>query len=435
MLTVIRATWPLLFGVLLLQLSHGLMGTLLGVRANLESFSTTTTGIVMSGFYLGILAGSVLTQRLVIRVGHVRVFAGLVSLASSSVLVFAILVDPFSWFAMRFLTGFCVSGATIVAESWLNSSASNERRGELLSVYMLVVYGGLALGQFLINIGDPQGFEIFIIASILVSIAIVPMLLTATQVPVVTTPGTLGLMGLFRFSPLAAVGIVGCGLTQGALFGIGPVYADIVGFSVKGISVFMALTIVGGMLFQWPIGRLSDRLDRRLVLTVLSLLAACSAIIAGLLSTGPSTALLMMFALVGGLCIPLYSLCISHANDYLSPEEMVAASGALVMGYGIGACFGPSIGAGLMQFVGPVGLPLWFAIINGSVGVFAVYRMTQRQSVPLDEQGSYMAVPATSTVATGMAQETAAERSVDDDSQGSHEPGDINAVVQASTPA
>ncbi|MEO1019547.1 MAG: MFS transporter [Pseudomonadota bacterium] len=413
MLTVIRAAWPLLFGVLLLQLSHGLMGTLLGVRANIENFSTTTTGIVMSGFYLGILAGSMLTRHLAVRVGHVRVFAGLVSLASSSVLIFAILVDPFSWFAMRFLTGFCIAGATIVAESWLNSSASNEHRGELLSVYMLVVTGGMALGQFLINIGDPSGFQIFVLASILVSIAIVPMLLTASPVPMVTTSGKLGLKGLFRFSPLATVGIIGCGLSQGPLFAIGPVYAGLVGFSVGQISVFMALLIAGGMLFQWPIGRISDRLDRRQVLTVLSLLAAGTAAFVGFYGDAPTLTLQLLFFLLGGLCIPLYSLCISYVNDYLNADEIVAASGALVMGYGVGAIAGPSIAAALMQWMGPAGLPFWLVAVNGSVGAFAIYRMTQRDSVPLDEQGSYVPIPATSAIAANMAQETASEPAID----------------------
>ena len=206
--------------------------------------------------------------------GHVRVFAALLSLGSTTILVQAMFVDPVTWFLMRLLTGYCFAGAFIVAESWLNGSASNENRGQLLSLYMVVQMGGMAAGQFLLNLADPGGFDLFILVSVLVSVAAVPMLLTAVAAPVVTRRGDIGLLALYRLSPLGVVGIAGVGVATSSLFSMGPVYASEEGLSVAAISTFMAAVIMGGVVFQIPVGRLSDRLDRRWVIAAVALLAA-----------------------------------------------------------------------------------------------------------------------------------------------------------------
>lgn len=407
MLAALRQTWALMLGIALLMLGHGLQGTLLGLRANLEAFQPATTGIVMSGYYVGLLVGSLRVPMLVARVGHVRVFAALLSLGSTAILFQAMFVEPVAWFLMRFLTGYCFAGAFIVAESWLNGSATNETRGSLLSLYMVVQMGFMAGGQFLLNLADPRGFDLFILVSVLISVAAVPMLLTAVAAPTVTTPRRMGLLGLYRLSPLGVVGIAGIGAANSGLFAMGPVFADQEGLSVAAISVFMAAVILGGVLFQVPIGRLSDRVDRRWVIAAAALLTAVVALPPVLFPGLPAWTLFPGFFLLGGLSLPLYAVCVAHTNDYLSPEQMVGASSALILAYGIGAAAGPTVTAFVMQLLGPPGYPIVQAVLHNTIGLFALYRMTRRAAAPYEERSVYMTLPTPSPVATSLAQEEA----------------------------
>lgn len=405
MLSLIRGTWALLLGVALLMLGHGLQGTLLGVRANLAQFSTAATGVVMSGYYVGLLLGSFSAPGLVVRVGHVRVFAALLSLASAAVLFHALFVQPVAWFLMRLVTGYCFAGAFIVAESWLNGAASNATRGRMLSIYMVVQMGGLAVGQFLLNLADPGGFALFVLVSVLISVAAVPMLLTATATPPVTSPRDIGLMELYRLSPLGVVGIMGLGLAQGGLYAMGPVYAADQQLSLAAISTFMAAIVLGGVAFQIPIGRLSDRLDRRWVIAAVALLTALAALPYARAEAVTPPLLFAGFFVVGGLTLPLYAVCVAHTNDFLSPEQMVGASGALILAYGLGAALGPTLTAAAMQLVGPSGYPLALAVVHAAVGAFALYRMTRRPTVPAEERGAFVPLPNPSPVVTPLAQE------------------------------
>jgi MFS family permease len=407
MLGILRYTWALLLGIALLMLGHGLQGTLLGVRANLAGFSTAVTGLVMSGYYLGMLIGAFRAPVLVARVGHVRVFAALLSLASAAVLFHALFVEPVAWFLMRLLTGYCFAGAFIVAESWLNGAASNATRGRILSLYMVVQLGGLAAGQFLLNLADPGGFALFVLVSVLISVAAVPMLLTASAAPVVASPRDFGLLDLYRLSPLGVVGIVGVGMGQGGLFGMGSVFAAELGLSLPSISTFMAAIVAGGVVFQVPLGRLSDRVDRRWVITIVALLTSFAALPFALRTGWSPAALFAGFFVIGGLTLPLYALCVAHTNDFLSPEQMVGASGALILGYGVGASAGPTVAAAVMQGVGPTGLALFILVVHAGVGLFALFRMTRRAPAPVEERGAFVPLPSQpSPVATSLAQET-----------------------------
>jgi MFS family permease len=405
--SILRQTWALLIGIAILMLGHGLQGTLLGLRANLEAFPAAVTGLVMSGYYIGLLVGSLRVPKLVARVGHVRVFAALLSLGSTAILFHALFVEPVAWFFMRLLTGYCFAGAFIVAESWLNGSASNETRGRLLSLYMVVQMGGMAAGQFLLNLADPRGFDLFILISVLISIAAVPMLLTAVATPPVTSPRDIGLRGLYRISPLGVVGIVGVGVAHSGLYSMAPVFANDVGLSVAAISTFVACVITGGVVFQVPIGRVSDVLDRRWVITAVALLTAIAALPPALYTDLPTYTLFPGFFLVGGLSLPLYALCVAHTNDFLSPEQMVGASSALILAYGLGAAVGPTLTALTMQALGPLGFPLFLAVVHAAIGLFALYRMTRRSTVPAEERATYMVLPTPSPVVTSLAQESA----------------------------
>ncbi len=387
MLRVIASAWALLLGMGLMMLGNGLQGSLLGLRALGEGFGTTVTGLVMSSFYLGFLAGSTLAPRIVKNVGHVRVFSALASLASAAILVHLAAVEPLTWSAMRFVTGFAYAGLYVVAESWLNDRATNETRGQLLSVYTVVLFSGMALGQLLLNAADPLGPSLFLLTSVIISLALVPIALTAGPTPTFETTAKIGIRELYRLSPLGVLGATATGMAHGVLFGMGAVYGDRIGLSVTEISIFMAAAMGGGIIAQWPIGRLSDRFDRRRVITVVALLAAIFAILAALAAGHSRVGLLALTFLFGAMTLPIYSLCIAHTNDHLEPAQMVPASGTLVLVGGIGACFGPSLAAGIMGLVGPAGFFVFLGLIHAAIGAFTVYRMSQRAGMPVAEQG------------------------------------------------
>ncbi len=409
MVAAVASVWALLLGMALLMVGNGLQGTLLGVRASLEGFPTTVTGLLMSGYYVGFLAGSTLAPRLVARVGHIRVFGALASLAATAILVHALLVLPVPWGLMRLISGFCYAGLYVVAESWLNNQASNQTRGQLLSVYMVVSLGGMALGQGLLNVADPAGPRLFMLVSILVSLAVIPMLLSARPGPPFAALAKVSLDTLYRASPLGLAGIFGTVMAHGAFFGMGAVYGRAAGLSVPEISLLIGLWLAGGVVLQWPLGRLSDAFDRRRVLTAVTFAAGLLALTAPLLVGRSQPGLLAVVAVYGGLALPMYSLCIAHTNDFLKPEQMVQASGTLVLVGGIGASLGP-VSAGLvMASIGPAGFFWWLAAIHAAIGLFAVWRMTRRAAPPVAEQGPYVALPPRATPAASALRAEAVE--------------------------
>ena len=397
MFSAIRSAWALLFGLALLMLGNGLQGTLLGVRASIEGFSTQTTGFVMTGYYVGFLLGSVMGPQLVKNVGHIRVFAALASILSAAMLLHSIFVEPVTWFAIRVMNGFAVAGLYIVVESWLNDAATNRTRGQLLSVYMVIMLGGMAAGQLLLNVANPAGFELFILVSVLVSVSLVPISLSVTRAPKFETPDHVSWRTMYENSPLGVVGCFIVGIAQGALFGMGAVYANEIGMGVADVSLFMAMALAGGVALQWPVGHLSDIFDRRLIITVVTILASIVALVGALVGEQSTPILLAAIFVFGGLCFPLYSLCIAHSNDHLQPEQMVAASATLVLVLGIGASMGPALAAALMSALGPAGFFWCLCGVHGAIGVFALYRMTCRAAVPVDEQTTYQSMPVRAT--------------------------------------
>ena len=403
---VLAAAWSLFFGMSLIMLGNGLQSSLLGIRAVQEDFSTLATGIIMSGYFAGFLLGSLLTPQLVKKVGHVRVFAALASLASTAVLVHLLFIDPFVWGAMRIVTGFCYAGLYVVAESWINDRATNETRGKIFAFYMVIVLGSMGAGQFLLNLSDPGGFQLFVLSSVLISLALVPILLSAGQVPAFEQPAKVGFLELYRLSPLGVWSGVGAGLAHGTIMSLGAVYAEQIGLSVDQVAMFMAMIFLGGLLFQWPIGSLSDRFDRRKVLTGVSLAAAMVAAAAFFAGDLEPSWRYLLIALVGGMSLPLYSLTVAHTNDHLEPEQMVAAASTLYVYYGIAATAGPIAAASVMEAGGSTAFYGFVAVAHGAVGLFALYRMTRRDPVPTDEQSPSLAVTGSSSaVATALSLE------------------------------
>jgi MFS family permease len=334
------------------------------------------------------------------RVGHVRVFSALGSLISAVLILYPLLLDVWAWSLMRVLIGFCFSGIYVTAESWLNNTASNENRGRALSAYMIVQMLGIIASQGLLALGDPTGFGLFIIPSVLVSLAFMPILLADTPAPTFTTIERMPFRSLFRTSPLGCVGMLLTGGVFSAMFGMASVWGALSGLNIQQIAAFGAALYIGGLLFQYPIGWLSDRLDRRLLVFWLS---AIGAVVMGFASliTLPFLFNLGVALLLGGVINPLYSLLIAHTNDYLEKQEMAGASAGLIFLNGFGAIFGPLIAGWLMGVMGPSGYFMFIGILFVLLAFYASWRMSRRAG-PVPSTGGYTGLsPSASSLAVG----------------------------------
>jgi MFS family permease len=342
-------------------------------------------------------------------VGHVRVFAALASLISAVLILYAAAPDPLIWTLMRVVIGFCFSGVYVVAESWLNDSATNENRGQTMSVYLIVQMIGIVTAQGLLNVADPGGYNLFIISSVLVSVSFAPILLSVSPAPLFHTTKPMTLRTLFTTSPLGFVGAFLLGMVFSALFGMSSIFGAQAGMSVRDISIFVAFIYIGGMLCQYPIGWFSDRMDRRVLIAGLNLLGAVTMLV-GLFYHGNFLWLLFLAFVVGGISNPLYSLYIAYTNDFLEIEDMAAASGGLIFVNGIGAIMGPIILGWMMGRFGPFSFFGYLGVVMAVAAIYAFYRMTQRASPSIGETSAYAPVsPTASPVAVEVAQEIAIE--------------------------
>lgn len=379
MLTVLRNSWALLLGVMLLMLGNGIQGTLLGIRGKIEGFSPLEMSGVMSAYYLGFLFGSRMVPEMIRRVGHVRVFAALGSLVSAVLILYPVAPHWMAWVLMRVVVGFCFSGIYITSESWLNASSSNETRGQALSAYMIMQMVGIIAAQALLNFRDPGGFDLFVISSVLVSIAFTPILLSASAAPSFERTTPLSMKKLFHTSPLACVGMFLMGGVFAAQFGMASVWGSEVGLSVRNLSIFVGSIYVGGLVLQYPIGWLSDRIDRRTLIAWLAALGAFSVLL-GMVLPWTLPVLVAIGFLSGGVSNPLYSLLVAYANDYLDGSEMAGASAGLLFINGLGAIGGPLITGWFMQQLGPSGYFLFMAILFAGIALYATWRMTRRHA-------------------------------------------------------
>ena len=406
MLTVLQNSWALMLGMLFLMVGNGLQGTLLGVRGAIENIDPTWLGYVMSAYFIGFLGGSRMGPWLIRRVGHVRVFAALGSTASAAFILYATFVDPLSWFVLRLIVGFCFSGIYVVAESWLNDSVNNETRGQALSLYLIVQMAGIIAGQLLLNLSDPAGYELFVLISVLVSLSFAPILLSTSPAPVHSTARRMSLKELTEASPLACFAIFMLGGIFSALFGMAPVYATQQGFSIAEVSYFITAIYTGGLVMQYPIGWLSDRVDRRLLIISVALIGAITAALT-IIASHSITALIVSAFILGGVSNPLYSLIIAYANDSLETDQMSAASGGLIFLNGVGAMGGPILVGYAMTTFGSDSFFIFLALWLGTIGLYGLYRMTQRATTIVGEASPYMPLTnRTSTVATEIAIET-----------------------------
>ncbi len=415
MLHVLKNSWPLFLGILLLMMGNGLQGSLLGVRGGIEGFSTGEMSVVMAAYFLGFLGGSRMAPELIRRVGHVRVFAALASLISAVLILYPVLSDPVSWTLGRIVIGFCFSGVYVTAESWLNNSATNETRGQALSLYMIVQMAGVVAGQGLLAMGDPAGYVLFIIPSVLVSVSFAPILLSVSPTPAFDTAKPLSLKALYAISPLGVVGMLILGGLFAAQFGMAAVYATEAGMTLAEISMFVASMSIGALVLQFPIGWLSDRMDRRMLILLIALFGALAGIAAFAAeraggANGNFALILAAGFLIGGMTSPLYALLLAYTNDFLEVDDMAAASGGLVFVNGLGAIAGPIIVGWLMAAFGPPGYFIFITALMLSLAGYALWRMSRRPAPSVEETSPYTPVlPSASPVAVEVAQELAQE--------------------------
>lgn len=409
MIQILSSAWALFLGLMLLMVGNGLQGTLLGVRGDIEGFSTFEMSVIMSAYFVGFLGGSSATPEMIRRVGHVRVFAALGSLISAVLILYPALANPAAWALGRVMMGFCFAGVYVTAESWINNAADNENRGKALSLYMIVQTAGIVSAQGLLLVADPSGYILFVISSVLVSISFAPILLSITPTPTFDTAKPLSIKELVGISPLGCAGMFLLGGVFAAQFGMAAVYGGQAGLSLPQISIFVAAFYVGAVLLQYPLGWLSDRMDRRLLILAVALIGGVGAIL-GTMTGGSFELLLVSAFLIGAMVNPLYSLLVAYTNDFLDPDDMAAASGGLVFINGVGAIMGPLITGWLMSLIGPEGYFVIIAALLLALAGYALYRMTQRSAIPAEDMTAYTPVMAS---ATPVAVEFAREYAID----------------------
>ncbi|HEX2825750.1 MAG TPA: MFS transporter [Burkholderiales bacterium] len=364
----------LLSGIGLLLVGIGLLFPVLGLRAAMAEFPVWVTGIVMSAYFAGFVLGTYICPALIRRVGYIRAFATMASIASTMPILHALTVDPWSWALFRLVTGVCIVGLYLVIESWLNALAPNEQRGRIFATYMAVTLVAMAIGQFLILVGDKVGFVPFALASVLLSFALVPVTLTQVREPEAVEAPHVGLKSLYATSPLGVVGATASGLLNGAFFGMGAVFAQRVGLSDGGIAAFMSATIIGGAALQWPIGHLSDRRDRRLVMFWVCAAAAALAVAGLLVANRSEIALIAIGFFYGGFVFTIYGLAVAHVNDLIEPSRLLETTGGLLLMYGLGAAVGPTVAGMVMGVLGPGSFLTYSALVLCATALFAAYR-------------------------------------------------------------
>jgi len=395
----ITTVWPLFFGLALIAISTGVQNSLLGIRADLEGFDTAFTGLIMSGYFIGFLFGSTQGPRIIQQVGHVRTFGALTALASITVLLHALFVHPWLWFLLRLLTGLAISGLYVVAESWLNQAATDRNRGQILSFYMIIMLLGMFAGQFLLNLADPSSFELFGTISVLMSFAAIPILITVIPTPTIEPSSSIGIRKLLGWAPYGLPGAFLVNMCFGMIFGMAAVYASKIQLSTREISWFMAAILFGGLVLQWPLGRLSDKLDRRIVIVGASAAAGLFALLAATRGQETLGQLLLYVALLGGFLLPLYALFVALVNDYMRPEKIVAASGTVLLVGGLGAAIGPLLIAWVMDVFGTNGFFWFIGAVCGCVAALGLVRIIFFPYVPEEDRHEF-SIYAPATVGT-----------------------------------
>lgn len=401
MMASILSVRSLLIAVLMLMGGSGFLSTLLSLRLQTAGTSSLLIGLVGTAYYAGLTVGSLRAPRVIGQVGHIRAFAAFLSVFTAGTLACALHQGFWLWAALRFIQGLSLSGVFVCVESWLNERAEAGTRGSILASYMIATYGGSGAGQFLIDLGKETSLLPFVASAILLSLAVLPVAMTRIPSPPLDSAAPLSFRKLYAISPLGMTGTSLTGLMLGSFYALGAVYLHEIGLGQTQTATFMSVVIFAGVALQMPIGRLSDRFDRRTVLTGIFFGVGMVSLGLGLaLPTGHS--LFILGVLFGGLLFTLYPLCVAHTNDYLTPDQRVSASGGLILVYSVGAAVGPIIAAGVMTGLGPGGLFICIAAAALGMVVFGLWRRRVRTATPNDLQKSYQAMPHTTPMSAAL---------------------------------
>ncbi len=379
----------LLFSVALLLMGNGLQGTLLPVRANIEAFSQLDIGVMGSVYFLGFAIGCYFGPYLVRRVGHIRVFTAMVAIASSVVLGHSLIIESTTWWIMRGLTGMCFAVLYLVIESWLNAKATNQNRGLIFSIYTIINLTVITVGQMLLITDSPQAFTLFALASVLISLAAVPVALTTAPAPPPVATVKIRLFRLYKLSPVGVMACLAVGLANGAFWSLAPVFAQEYLGGVENIAIFMSVVVIAGAIGQWPLGWLSDKIDRRKVIITSTIGAALAGGALTFLAPAFQTALMPLAFGFGFFALPLYALSVAHMNDFVDAEDFVEAAGGLLLVFAAGAVLGPIFASIVIEQSGLAYLFLYTAVIHVLTGGFAFYRMFKRQPAPDEEHVAF----------------------------------------------
>ncbi len=399
MWTTVISIYSLLIAVAILLLGSGYSGSLIGVRAGMEGFSDAVNGIIMSGYFVGFVAGAFWCPRLLRLVGHIRAVAVMAALASASITLHGLIVHPLMWLLLRIITGACMVGLYLAIESWLNSLLERRTRGRIFAVYMLVNLMALGASQYLILVYGPVEIAGFALAAAFFALGLIPIALTRVPEPAKVTTPTFSLSGLIKLSHLASAGAFATGLTNGTLWGLGALYAHRIGFDPMGIAAFMSAVIFGGALLQLPIGYYSDRHDRRKVLLFAGVLAFATACALALVPGSRFLTMLTAAFFYGGFSFSVYSLSVAHANDRADTNQTVEVTRGLLLVNGTGAAIGPVISGILMHNLGPRSMMLFFAAVFLALTAYALWRARVSNAVPVEQQVHFVPVARTSPAA------------------------------------
>ena len=389
MIAIITPILALLISVSLLLMGNGLQNTLLPVRASIEAFSAIDIGIMGSAYFLGFGAGCIYGPYIVRRVGHIRTFTAMATIASCAVLVHAFVLNPTIWWLLRVATGICFAVLYMVIESWLNEKATNANRGTVFSIYTIINLTVVTLGQMMLVLDEPSNFMLFSFASILVSLAAVPVALSTSAEPSPIQSVKIDFRGLFHTSPVGVVGCLAVGLSNGAFWALAPVFAQGDSAEVSTVAIFMSVAVIAGAVGQWPFGRMSDRMDRRRVILVVSVGGMCAGIVLALLSPSLESWLLLSAFAYGLFAFPLYSLCVAHTNDFADESKYVEVACGLLLVYAIGAVAGPIAASVFMRFIGGGGLFAFTALVHFGLIFYVIHRLRQREVSPAAEHISF----------------------------------------------
>ncbi|MEL6370121.1 MAG: MFS transporter [Pseudomonadota bacterium] len=393
MFKALAAITALLLATAALLTGNGLQGTLLAVRADLEGFDSSLIGVMMAAYFGGFIVGCRINPVLIKSAGHIRAFVALASIASASTLIHPLFVDWIAWSILRGITGFCIAGMIMIIESWLNERATNAERGRLLSVYRIVDLLATMVGNALIATASPLGFELFAITSIMISIALVPVALTRTPAPQPIKTAKLDLGKIYRLSPAAAIVAPVIGLANGAFWAIGPVYAGRLGYPEAIIGAFMSTTILGAAILQWPVGWISDKIDRRIVLALSAVGASLAAFGLSRYGTNSVFLLLSLGALYGAFAMSLTGLTAAHANDHAEPETAVATSGSVLLLNGVGSILGSIAGGLVLSFFTAPAVFVYVSVMMAVVAMLCFIRIIIQPPPGVDMKSPFTPLP------------------------------------------